>query len=146
MSLTAPRRILLGLIGAGIGRSLTPAMHEREAAANGMHCLYQLLDLDRLGLKVEQLPELLDAAELLGFSGLNITYPAKQHVIPLLDELCDDARAIGAVNTVVFKDGRRASATRVPEGVQGRQAYRLQHRLVGLCRKLQGQPAGRGDG
>ncbi|WP_373987682.1 shikimate dehydrogenase [Duganella sp. BuS-21] len=107
MSLTAPRRILLGLIGAGIGRSLTPAMHEREAAAHGMHCLYQLLDLDRLGLTVEQLPQLLDAAELLGFSGVNVTYPAKQHVIPLLDDLCDDARAIGAVNTVVFKDGQR---------------------------------------
>ncbi|MHA4866513.1 shikimate dehydrogenase [Duganella sp. PWIR1] len=107
MSLTAPCRILLGLIGAGIGRSLTPAMHEREAAAHGMHCLYQLLDLDRLGLTVEQLPELLDAAELLGFSGVNVTYPAKQHIIPLLDSLCDDARAIGAVNTVVFKDGQR---------------------------------------
>jgi len=107
MSPNAPRRILLGLIGAGIGRSLTPAMHEREAAANGMHCLYQILDLDRLNMTVEQLPELLDAAERMGFAGLNITYPAKQHVIPLLDSLCDDARAIGAVNTVVFKGGKR---------------------------------------
>jgi shikimate dehydrogenase len=72
-----------------------------------MNCLYQLLDLDRLGMTVEQLPELLDAAERMGFSGLNVTYPAKQHIIPLLDSLCDDARAIGAVNTVVFKDGKR---------------------------------------
>ena len=43
----------------------------------------------------------------MGFNGLNITYPCKQAVIPLLHELSDDARALGAVNTVVFKDGRR---------------------------------------
>src|SRR5260221_11353323 len=42
-----------------------------------------------------------------GFAGLNITHPCKQAVIPLLHELSDDARAIGAVNTVVLKDGKR---------------------------------------
>ena len=42
----------------------------------------------------------------MGFAGLNITYPCKQAVIPLLDELSDEARAMGAVNTVVFRDGR----------------------------------------
>jgi hypothetical protein len=40
-------RLLLGLVGAGIQASRTPAMHEREAAAQGLRCLYQLLDLDR---------------------------------------------------------------------------------------------------
>jgi shikimate dehydrogenase len=43
----------------------------------------------------------------MGFNGLNITHPCKQAVIPLLDELSDDARAIGAVNTVVLQGGRR---------------------------------------
>ena len=42
----------------------------------------------------------------MGFAGLNITYPCKQAVIPLLDALSDEARAMGAVNTVVFRDGR----------------------------------------
>ncbi|WP_460826703.1 shikimate dehydrogenase, partial [Massilia terrae] len=107
MPLTSKRRILLGLIGAGIQRSLTPAMHEREGDQQGLRCLYQIIDLDRLGLGLDGLPGLLDAAEAMGFAGLNITYPAKQAVIPLLDELCEDARAIGAVNTVVFKDGKR---------------------------------------
>jgi shikimate dehydrogenase len=52
------------------------------------------------------LPELLTAAKRMGFNGLNVTYPCKQAIIPLLDELSDDARELGAVNTVVFKDGR----------------------------------------
>jgi shikimate dehydrogenase len=107
MTLTINRPILLGLIGAGIQRSLTPAMHQQEGDAQGLRCLYNILDLDQLKLGVDALPFLLDAAQAMGFAGLNITYPAKQAVMPLLDELCDDARAIGAVNTVVFRDGRR---------------------------------------
>ena len=101
------QRVLLGLIGAGIQRSLTPAMHEVEAAANGLRCLYQIIDLDKLELSADALPALLSAAEMMGFGGLNITYPCKQKIMPLLDSLCDDAKAIGAVNTVVFKDGQR---------------------------------------
>jgi shikimate dehydrogenase len=42
----------------------------------------------------------------MGFAGLNITYPCKQAVIPLLDDLSEEARAMGAVNTVVNRDGR----------------------------------------
>jgi shikimate dehydrogenase len=102
-----PQRILLGLIGAGIQRSLTPAMHEQEGAAHGLRCLYQIIDLDQLGKTADDVPALLDAAQAMGFAGLNITYPAKQRIIPLLDEVSDDARAIDAVNTVVFRNGRR---------------------------------------
>ena len=98
---------LIGLIGTGIQASLTPAMHMREAQALGRRHVYRLIDLTELGLGVEALPELLVAAERMGFNGLNITHPCKQHVLPLLDELSDDARAIGAVNTVVLRDGRR---------------------------------------
>jgi shikimate dehydrogenase len=98
---------LLGLIGAGIQASLTPAMHEREAAAQGLRELYRLIDLDRLGLGAEALPELFTGAERLGFDGLNITFPCKQAVIPLLHELSEDAGALGAVNTVVLRGGRR---------------------------------------
>ncbi|WP_372395726.1 shikimate dehydrogenase [Azospirillum sp. HJ39] len=98
---------LVGLIGAGIQASRTPAMHEREADALGLRCIYRLIDLDRLGLGIDALPELLSGAERMGYTGLNVTYPCKQAIIPLLDELSDDARAIGAVNTVVLRDGRR---------------------------------------
>lgn len=98
---------LVGLIGAGIQASLTPAMHEREGAAQGLRYIYRLIDLATLGLGVEALAELITAAGRMGFAGLNITHPCKQSVIPLLDDLSDDARSLGAVNTVVFKDGKR---------------------------------------
>lgn len=99
-------RALVGLIGAGIQRSLTPAMHEAEAAHHGLRLHYQLIDLDRSQAGAEALATLIPAARLMGFAGLNITYPCKQAVIPWLDELSDEARAMGAVNTVVFRDGR----------------------------------------
>jgi shikimate dehydrogenase len=97
---------LLGLIGAGIARSLTPAMHVCEARCQGRALHYQLIDLDRSGAGVQDLPLLLRAAAIIGFSGLNVTYPCKQAILPLLDEVEPSARAIGAVNTVVLRDGR----------------------------------------
>ncbi|MBI1396540.1 MAG: shikimate dehydrogenase [Betaproteobacteria bacterium] len=98
---------LIGLIGAGIQASRTPALHEHEGAAQGFRYCYRLIDTERLGVGPEALPELLRAAELMGFSGLNVTHPFKQSVIPHLTELSDDARALGAVNTVVLKGGHR---------------------------------------
>lgn len=103
---TAPRKLLAGLIGSGIQRSLTPAMHEAEAAHHGLRLHYQLVDLDRDAAGAGALPGLVAAARTMGFAGLNITYPCKQAVIPLLDSLSDEARTMGAVNTVVFRDGR----------------------------------------
>jgi shikimate dehydrogenase len=99
-------KLLCGLIGAGIQRSLTPAMQEEEARAQGLRLHYQLIDLDQTGQGVDALPGLVAAAKTMGFAGLNITYPCKQAVIPLLDALSDEARAMGAVNTVVFRDGK----------------------------------------
>jgi shikimate dehydrogenase len=98
--------VLAGLIGSGIQASRTPAMHEREGVEQGLRYIYKLIDLDVLGLGQEALPELVTAARRMGFAGLNITYPCKQAILPLLDELTPDAQALGAVNTVVFRDGR----------------------------------------
>ncbi|HET7526232.1 MAG TPA: shikimate dehydrogenase [Burkholderiaceae bacterium] len=103
----APAKLLVGLIGAGIQRSLSPALHEEEAHAQGLRLHYQLIDLDRSSRGAQALPALIEAARTMGFGGLNITYPCKQAVIPLLDQLSDEAAAMGAVNTVVF-DGARA--------------------------------------
>jgi shikimate dehydrogenase len=98
---------LIGLIGGGIQASRTPRMHEREAAAQGLRLVYKLIDLDVLGLTGAALPDLLTAAERLGFDGLNITHPCKQSVLPLLHMLSDDARSLAAVNTVQLRDGQR---------------------------------------
>jgi shikimate dehydrogenase len=100
-------RFLVGLIGSGIGASRSPALHEREGSELGLHVHYQLIDLTRTSLAGQALPELLRAAEMTGFAGVNVTHPCKQTVIPYLDELSAEARAIGAVNTVVFMEGRR---------------------------------------
>jgi shikimate dehydrogenase len=99
-------KVLLGLIGAGIQRSMSPAMHEEEGRHHGLRVHYQLIDLDAAGVGVEVLPELVRAVRVMGFAGLNITYPCKQAVIPLLDSLSEEATAIGAVNTVV-REGER---------------------------------------
>jgi shikimate dehydrogenase len=99
-------KLLVGLIGAGIQRSLTPAMHEAEAQALGLRLHYQLIDLDVTQQGIEALPTLLSAARTMGFAGLNITYPCKQAVIPLLDGLSEEAAAMGAVNTVVNRGGQ----------------------------------------
>ena len=97
---------LVGLIGSGIGPSLSPALHEREADRQGLRYLYRLIDIDPLGVGPEAVGDLVRATRDLGFDGLNITHPCKQLVIGHLDELAPQAEALGAVNTVVFEDGR----------------------------------------
>jgi shikimate dehydrogenase len=100
------RSYLVGLIGSGIGPSLSPALHEREAGRQGLRLVYRPIDIDTLGVPPEAVGDLLRAARDLGFDGLNITHPCKQLVIEHLDALAPQAEALGAVNTVVFEDGR----------------------------------------
>src|SRR5437667_12106010 len=100
----ADRRFLTGLIGAPIAHSASPAMHERAAEALGAHCHYQLIEV--AGADREELRLLLDGVRRLGFAGVNVTFPYKEAVVSLLDELSPGARAIGAVNTVAVRDGR----------------------------------------
>jgi len=97
----------LGLIGRGIQASKSPLLHETEAAAQGLHCVYELFDLNAHDDRVDVLAELLQDVEQRGFAGVNVTYPCKQTIIPMLDELGEEARIIGAVNTVRFRNRRR---------------------------------------
>ncbi|WP_445218646.1 shikimate dehydrogenase [Bradyrhizobium sp. Pa8] len=100
----ACKKLLTGLIGAPIAHSASPAMHERAAEALGLRGHYQLIEVagaDAAGLRM-----MLEGVRRLGFAGVNVTYPYKEAVVPLLDELAPGAAAMGAVNTVVAKDGR----------------------------------------
>lgn len=103
----APASVRLGLIGKGIQASRTPAMHMEEGRAQGLALRYVLIDPDAMDGPEPSLAEMLDAAEAAGFAGLNITFPYKRAVIDLLDTLSDAARKVGAVNTIVFRDGQR---------------------------------------
>ncbi|MET0443008.1 MAG: shikimate dehydrogenase [Pseudorhodoplanes sp.] len=97
-------RLLTGLLGAPIAHSASPAMHERAADALGVRCHYHLIEIAGAGR--DELRAILDGIRRLGFAGINVTFPYKEAVVDLLDELSPGARAIGAVNTVVARDGR----------------------------------------
>ncbi|UHS63395.1 shikimate dehydrogenase [Agrobacterium vaccinii] len=105
--MTEKTSLKVGLIGADIQLSKTPAMHMREGAAHGIAYDYELIDINTRHVPESALPDLLDEAESRGFAGVNITHPFKQRVIGLLHDLSEDARMLGAVNTVVFRDGKR---------------------------------------
>ncbi|WP_274423241.1 shikimate dehydrogenase [Chelativorans sp. YIM 93263] len=96
----------LGLVGRGIGPSRTPAMHEAEAATQGLSCSYELLDMDTVTGEAS-LRETLQRCEAEGFVGLNVTFPYKREIIFHLDQLSQAAQRVEAVNTIVFRDGRR---------------------------------------
>nr|WP_295740017.1 shikimate dehydrogenase [uncultured Acidocella sp.] len=104
---TSTGQTLLGLIGEGIGPSRTPRLHMQEGQAQGLNIRYDLFDLHERNLSVADLPRLLTEIEAAGYAGVNVTHPCKQAIIPLLSELSPDARALGAVNTVLFRAGRR---------------------------------------
>lgn len=99
------RRVLIGLIGANIAKSLSPALHQDAFGAAGIDGYYHLMDVERLPGRWPA--QLLDAVKAIGFAGVNVTYPFKQEVLVLLDRVDAEAAQIGAVNTVtIAADGK----------------------------------------
>src|SRR6516225_2841985 len=99
------RRMLVGLLGANIQGSISPALFAAAFAAAGIDGYYHLLDAD--GLRERRLPLLLGAIKAAGFAGANVTFPFKQEILPLLDAIDASAAEVGAVNTVaIAPDGR----------------------------------------
>lgn len=103
--MTGRRSHLAALFGQGIGPSLSPELHEREAARQGMRYVYKTVELAGPQQSAEHLRGLLAAAVQLGFDGLNVTHPLKQVMAPLVGALAPEAAVIGAINTVVIRDG-----------------------------------------
>ena len=101
-----PESFLLGLIGAPIAHSASPAMHEAAAEALGLRCFYHLIEV--AGADADRLRVMLDGVRALGFAGVNVTYPYKEVILPLLDDVAPSAADVGAVNTILACEGRLA--------------------------------------
>lgn len=97
-------RVLLGLLGHPISHSAAPAMMEAAGAATGLDVRYHLIDV--AGASPEVIGRILDGVRLIGFAGINVTFPYKQTVIPFLDALDPGAAQVGAVNLVTVRDGK----------------------------------------
>ncbi|WP_226656779.1 shikimate dehydrogenase [Pseudalkalibacillus hwajinpoensis] len=92
---------LYGLIGHPIAHSMSPMMHNGEFKELGLSHHYQAFDLSP-----EQLEDGVEAMKMLDIQGFNVTIPHKVAIIPLLDEVEQEALDIGAVNTVYKRDGK----------------------------------------
>jgi shikimate dehydrogenase len=128
-----------GLIGAGIGASLSPALHEAEAEAQGVQLTYALFDSE---LDPRPLTEVLAAAYAAGFAGVNITHPYKQSVLNEVGQVAGDAREVGAVNTVRFESGRMVGHNTDARGYA--EAFRRQMPGADLTRVVQCGAGGAG--
>ncbi len=90
---------VFGIFGQPVAHSLSPAMHNAAFAALGVNAVYVAFPVTDLGQAVAGLRG-------LGIAGVSVTIPFKEAIIPLLDEVAEEARTIGAVNTVVNRGGR----------------------------------------
>ncbi len=92
---------ILGILGYPVSHTLSPVMHNEAFRASGLDYCY-------LPFKVapERLLDAVGGIRALNIRGVNITVPHKERIIPLLDHLDKEASLIGAVNTVVNKDGK----------------------------------------
>jgi shikimate dehydrogenase len=89
------------LIGHPLSHSVSPAMHNAAFSALEMDWQYDLLDAPH-----EKLPEVLARIRAEECMGANVTVPHKRAVVEILDEVTDNARQIGAVNTIVRRNGK----------------------------------------
>jgi shikimate dehydrogenase len=99
--------IQVALVGREILASRSPWLHEQEALAQQLPLSYELFDFTARRLRDSDLPRVLADFAARGFAGINVTYPFKQAVIPLLTQLSPEAQQVGAVNTVRFDGAER---------------------------------------
>ncbi|WP_102345520.1 shikimate dehydrogenase [Bacillus sp. Marseille-P3661] len=92
---------LYGVIGHPIGHSMSPAMHNDQFSQLGFDCYYQAFDVEPA-----QLEKAIEGMRALGIAGFNVTIPHKVDIMKYLDEVNEEAKKIGAVNTVVNDNGR----------------------------------------
>lgn len=91
----------VALLGYPVAHSLSPAMHNAAFAAAGLDYCYLALEVRPVEIQAA-----LEGLRALNFAGINVTVPHKEAVLPLLDELTEEAQAIRAVNTAANRNGR----------------------------------------
>ncbi len=126
-TLTQPNPLRAGLIGKGILHSITPAMHEAEGRAHGLNFIYDLFDTNTDAWRDKSLREIVKETQRAGYVGLNITHPYKVEILDHLDHISQDARNLGAVNTVVFSEGERTGCNTDFSGFSASFARDLSH-------------------
>jgi shikimate dehydrogenase len=103
---------ILGILGRPLAHSFSPALHNAAIRSLGLDLAYLPFPVE----KKEDLAPLLSGLKSVGFLGVNVSMPYKADVIPLLDEVSELSRKLGAVNTVVHRNGRLLGDTTDPEG------------------------------
>lgn len=89
---------VFGVLGNPVAHSLSPIMHRAAFQAMGLRA-------DYVPFKVLDLPPAVSGIRALGIRGVSVTIPFKEEIIPLLDRVDEVAREIGAVNTVLVRNG-----------------------------------------
>jgi shikimate dehydrogenase len=92
---------LLGVMGNPVAHSLSPLMHNAALASLSLDYCYLPLEI-----RPELLPQAVVGLKALGCQGFNVTIPYKEQIVASLDEVDDEALIIGAVNTVVNREGK----------------------------------------
>lgn len=91
---------ILGIIGNPLKQTLSPLMHNLTLEKMGLNYVYLPFETAR-----NNLTAVISAVRTLNIKGLNVTIPFKEEVIPLLDELSEEACACGAVNVIKNDNG-----------------------------------------
>jgi 3-dehydroquinate dehydratase / shikimate dehydrogenase len=90
---------MYGILGGAVSGSLSPAMHNHAFRQQGLNAVY-------VPFEEEALPDFVSAAKEMGVSGLSVTRPYKEAILPYLDAVDDNAVQVGAVNTIAVREGR----------------------------------------
>ncbi|MCM1988398.1 shikimate dehydrogenase [Oceanirhabdus seepicola] len=90
-----------GLIGKKLTHSFSPFIHNEFFKAQGIAGEYKLYEFDR-----DDIENKLQYFDDIGVIGINVTIPYKQDVMKFIDEISEEVKSIGAVNTIKFKDGK----------------------------------------
>jgi shikimate dehydrogenase len=105
---------LVALLGHPVAHSRSPQIHSAAFAATGVDAAYVAFDVHP-----DELAAAIRGLRAIGFLGANVTVPHKVAVLDLVDDVTDEARAVGAANTLFWRDGRLTADNTDASGLEG---------------------------